>query len=154
RRRVANAVGDCGGVPREARAQGPLAVTGGIPDGAESGAEGAVSCHQRAGTVHTVVLVPAQAKIEGQTWIEAPIVVDEQRMRDELGTEAVRENRIVLKQRRRAGQPLGKDVGAANNRGRAEDAVVAARLVIVRLADVVETVVARDDAVRPEVLGR
>ena len=86
---------------------------------------------------------------------DAPRIVEEQRVRAEVRALAQRWNRVVLNERRViAADELRNHVAADNVGTRAVDTEIASRLVVVRIADVVEVVVPEDHGVRARPLGR
>src|SRR3982751_6798031 len=99
-----------------------------------------------------MILVVAEAEVGRETVADPPRVVQKNGVRAEVGALALLGDWIPLNRRRAVSEKDGKDVVlgrpvAGQDRTRAEDAIVAARLVIVRLTNVVEVVVAEHQVV-------
>src|SRR5207245_10921002 len=122
RRWVGSAFRVCGAVLREARRHRPFLIAGRIEDDAGARAEGAVLRDEAAGAVGAVVAVVAEAGVHREPRVYAPIVVDEQRVRPEVGALAAGRDRIPLDGGRAGGTPRRVDGVGPEARRRAEDA--------------------------------
>ena len=126
----------------------------GIPHETEPRAERAVFGHERARAVLAVIVVVPDAEVQRQMVVHAPVVVVERGIGPEIRTQTARQNRVELNLRRAVRQPLRKHRRPLDDRRRAEDAPVAARLMVVGEAVVVVGVVAERHVVRPDAVRR
>ena len=100
-----------------------------------------------------MVLVPPDAQIHAQARRRPPRVVVEERVLAEVRALTAHEDRVVLDRRRVIAEEDRIDARALYDRRRAEDAVIAAGLVVVDEPLVVERVVPEHHVVRPGALG-
>ncbi len=133
----------------------PVAL--GVPGGGQARAPFRVLHHLGAGGVAAVVLVVAQADVERDLVVQAPNVVEEGRLRLEVGALAHLEDRPVLHVRAARDDDRvvrGARPGAEDDDLVGVEEVPGARLPVVRLAQVVEEVHAEAQVVRSGLLGR
>ena len=150
---VGDAVEETGDVLREAAGDGPVA----LPVGSQTRPSRGLNALAFATSCPLLFLPSFRSQRTPRFAVrrsrQPPVVVDEQRMRAEIGALAVDEDRVPLDLARSAPERRNH-VGALDDGRSVQDPVVAPRLVVVGEAHVVEQVVPEVQRVRSRSAGR